>query len=746
MRKPCVVFSNACSETRPLVGQSDIVSSHSLACPDNTGNSLKVKKRCLEKNTVLQHVSQQIECVLTREKEETASELLDKLIWDPRKKEPNEIPLLKTKRKPRGYWKQFECIRKEILQYVEQRDGQVGLMTAPIERIRLHRMPTANELRKVGRQDIALAISSYHDGYHQLADNIGLHCCYHQIGYWDRFENVAKELAQITQSNWEMPTYGQLLKLRRSDLAKAINKHGGFPAVARALGRKMIKPRKQWANIQQLSNHLQQFMAQNGLEELPTISVLRSAKRWDLIGAIRLHGGLHQVAEKVNLMPSKNTRRRRGHWLDIDTLKREILTFMQSQTSFPTQTDLKTNGRQDLLEAIRKHGGMHLVASKLGFELKRKPKGYWKDFLSLRAEISVFIRRYGTPGVMPHGQELVLHRRHDLIYAINLHGGSSVVAGKLHLVWIGPLSFWQNFNNLRKRLLADKEKWDYQGMPTWNDLLLRGRVDLAFGIRLHQGFPTVAKALQLELVYPSRPRLYWTETENVITELKETIALLSNYEKQFMPSCETLYQLGRGDLADAVRDTKGWIYYAKRLKLKPNYPRVSKGFWKDWHHVRVALQRYLTHRGLPLQAMPSTEELYRDGRSDLAFAITKYHQGATKMAHRCQWKAPHLRPLPSGYYQYWSNVVKQLVCWVDKFGVRGLMPSKHDLYRTGYRDLIFVIYRHGGFDKVARRLGWIIYEDNPGWLTQWLAHQAGYSMIKKPKRMRPFAKWMAFPD
>lgn len=133
---------------------------------------------------------------------------------------------------------------------------------------------------------------------------------------------------------------------------------------------------------------------------------------------------------------------------------------------------------------------------------------------------------------MPFGHELRRHHRSDLCYAIHLHGGFSVVAGKLHLNWIGPISFWKNWSNLRRRLFADMEKWGYSGMPIWSDLIMRGRVDLAFGIRLHQGFPAVAKAFGLEMTIPTRPRLYWNDPENVVIELKELIALLSNEEKR----------------------------------------------------------------------------------------------------------------------------------------------------------------------------------------------------------------------
>ncbi|GJQ13512.1 hypothetical protein GpartN1_g5303.t1 [Galdieria partita] len=658
----------------------------------------------------------------------------------------------KAKRKPRGYWKDYSCVRKEILQYVEQRDGVSGLDENSIA---FHRMPSANELRQSGRYALVLAISNHHGGFHTVAREIGLCPRYHSTGYWDRWEHVAKEIATHF-ATVDMPTYDQLAKAYRLDLAKAIHKHGGFPAVAEKLGRSPNKRRKYWHHLDNLRYELFQYMQRNGLEQLPTVTLLKLERRWDLIGAIRLHGGIYEVSRKTRFPLSKNTRRPRGYWSHMENLKAELTDCISQSSissfsyhySIPTLSYLKRNQRQDLIEAIRKHGGVQRVAAKLCMmrQSKRKPKGYWNDFAVVRAEISVFLRRYGTPGVMPLGHELRRHQRRDLCYAIHLHGGFSVVAGKLHLNWIGPISFWRNWSNLRKRLFADKEKWGYHGMPTLSDLVMRGRVDLAWAIRLHQGFPAVAKAFGLELTMPSRPRLYWNDPENVVVELKELIALLSNEEKRYMPSNEALYKLGRGDLADAIRDTKGWVYYAKRLKLIPQYRCISSSrLWKDIGFIRRELQRYLNNRGLLPRQVVSMEELYRDGRGDIAFAIMKYHQGATHLAHRLKWKAPPMRPLPSAYYRYWSNVIQQLFLWIEQYGTPGLMPSKKELFQTGYRDLVFVIYRHGGFHKVACRLGWTIYEGNPHWLTQWLASQAGYSMLRKPKRMKPF-KWMSFPD
>lgn len=59
----------------------------------------------------------------------------------------------------------------------------------------------------------------------------------------------------------------------------------------------------------------------------------------------------------------------------------------------PTLSHLKRSQRQDLVEAIRKHGGIQRLATKLGMwrQSKRKPKGYWNNFAIVRAEISVFV-------------------------------------------------------------------------------------------------------------------------------------------------------------------------------------------------------------------------------------------------------------------------------------------------------------------------------------------------------------------
>lgn len=233
----------------------------------------------------------------------------------------------KTRRKARGYWKDYSNVRKEILRYVQQRDGVTSFPSE--EAISYHRMPSANELRQAGFYVLVLAIINHHGGFHHVANTIGLYHSHRTKGYWDKFENVAKEIANFSN----FPTCKQLANACRLDLAKAIHKHGGFPAVAERLGTTAKKRRRRyWHNLQVLHKELLHFMEKNQLEQLPSITLLRSAKRWDLMSAIRLHGGLYEVSRKTMLPLSPKSRRPRGYWMNMDHLKRELNDFHSSMS------------------------------------------------------------------------------------------------------------------------------------------------------------------------------------------------------------------------------------------------------------------------------------------------------------------------------------------------------------------------------------------------------------------------------
>ncbi|MBI3244098.1 MAG: hypothetical protein HYZ49_17585 [Chloroflexi bacterium] len=103
----------------------------------------------------------------------------------------------------------------------------------------------------------------------------------------------------------------------------------------------------------------------------------------------------------------------------------------------PTARELTISGRDDLANAIRKHGGIPVVAERLGLEQTNKPTGYWSDFANVERELLTFITKQGKNGIMPLVRELIAEQRHDLISAIGRYGGFSAIAHRLGLAYIG---------------------------------------------------------------------------------------------------------------------------------------------------------------------------------------------------------------------------------------------------------------------------------------------------------------------
>lgn len=208
-------------------------------------------------------------------------------------------PVLSTKRKLAGYWKNFDNLKKELLQLNEAR-GQMGIM------------PTAEELRQLDRGDIQKAISKYHGGFQTVAERLGLDYRKKRAGYWHDFENLKAELFTFIRDHGTpgvMPTKAELEAAQQRILSWAIDYHGGFPAVARQLKLKLSydrKPRGYWKRIDNLKAAIQEVSQALGHPEtLPTHEELKMLGRTDLINAIATNGGWPSVARKLGLNYSR---------------------------------------------------------------------------------------------------------------------------------------------------------------------------------------------------------------------------------------------------------------------------------------------------------------------------------------------------------------------------------------------------------------------------------------------------------
>ena len=578
-------------------------------------------------------------------------------------------------------------------------------------------------------------------------------------GYWKNRENLKREVLEFQQSRGHpparFPTSTELLESNRFDLYRAIQRQGGFYECACRLGMQTLRrPRGYWDYG--LGIELREFASKTGDSNLmPSTSDLRTFGRHDILNAVQAVGGIRMAARIAGLLVPKKEERRpivlprslpSNTTRTFETVKIKLREFSVEHCGGrqPRVRELIEAKRHDLLHDMRLYGGLIEVSNAAGLEPTddetRRPRGYWNEFSVVRKELQDFTAHYGFPGLMPTRDQLIRAGRRDLCYAITRHGGFSTVSARLHVMWVGPCNYWRVFRNLRKRLLDFIRRHGPHGiMPTTPRLHRMGRQDLIYGIALHGGVMSVAGRLNLRVRYAKRKSNYWADPVNVSRELTYFMECEPIERRTHMPSSVALVQAGRADLANGVRDHGGWVYYAQRLGLRFAFERRVSGFWRNESNVRHELELYLHDRygdwdfpGIPPAVLssksayvPSLEMLKRDGRSDIAFAIQRYHGGEIEFAQRHGFiiadDTVPMQPLET--LRKWPRFEDELKLWVDQFGAAGIMPKRIDFIRTGRYDLRYAVYYHGGRDLVARKAGLIVCHggDSGKWIGNWLA-------------------------
>ena len=374
--------------------------------------------------------------------------------------------------------------------------------------------------------------------------------------YWDNLTLERELLAFIEKHGipGEMPTNPQLIKAGRGDLARTIQRWGGFPTVAEKLGLNYAKTRPgHWQDFVKVEQEILAFIKQCGTPGvMPTYETLKKAGRNNLVQAIQTHhAGRQAVAKRLGLQLIY-TAKPPDYWKEYTNVERELLDFVNKSGNpnvMPTKTQLTQAGKGSLANAIQKFGGFATVAERLGMKLAytAKPPDYWDDFANVEREIFKYIKKYGKPGVMPTQNELAKVRHSSLAAAIQKHGGQQLVAERLGLAyahkWHG---FWDDFANLECQLLAFIEEYGIPGkMPLKDELEKAGKSNISNAIRKHGGFSSVAR--HLGLTYTS-PEFITPRTASEIEKTARAIQPLA--ESNLLTGAQVMVILRRAGLLE----------------------------------------------------------------------------------------------------------------------------------------------------------------------------------------------------
>jgi hypothetical protein len=323
-------------------------------------------------------------------------------------------------------------------------------------------------------------------------------------GFWADLGNVRSELdahaRETGASPGVMPTAAMLRGAGRRDIDNAITKAGGYTSVATALGfaggpAAKRKPHGYWNSFENVSAELNAFLDEftedGARREMPTLGMLRAAKRVDLEQGIENFGGFRAVAEQL-FLERASMRKSDGYWVDFAVVETELRNFVKERnqpttpdgTEFmPSQSELRAASRSDLAQAIAAfHGGYAAVASKLGYKSLHKD---WSQFYALAAELFAFVReKNNNIPMMPSTAMLRDGKRADLLGAITKFGGAQVVAERLGLQYVmRTREAFRSWPVFHRAIVSFAETHGTKGqVPSSRELRNFGRNDLYVAI------------------------------------------------------------------------------------------------------------------------------------------------------------------------------------------------------------------------------------------------------------------------
>jgi len=273
------------------------------------------------------------------------------------------------KKKPDGYWKDIENVKREIKVVMEEHDFKS--------------IPTQKEFFNLGYINLVSRISEFH-GINNVRIIMGESIIQKPNGYWKDKKNVLNEINKINKKyNFDgLQSSSKLKNLGYYSLVHAITKyHGGFPHQRELLGEKQKRIADGlWNSLEYTINVAKYVMIKNKLKMLPSESELRKLKCSSLAMAIyKHHGGMKKFRERLGQEQLIN---QQGIWKNLDFTIQEAKRVMTKHnfTILPSQNKLGKLRYSSLGSAIYKyHGGFSQFRVIMGEKIIRNKYGIWKD-------------------------------------------------------------------------------------------------------------------------------------------------------------------------------------------------------------------------------------------------------------------------------------------------------------------------------------------------------------------------------
>jgi superfamily II DNA or RNA helicase len=407
--------------------------------------------------------------------------------------------------------------------------------------------------------------------------------------------------------------------------------------------------------------------------------------------------------------------RKSESWTESEIME-ELSSVAKKLKKFPSSKDLLKLKKFDLSVAVSRNGGYPYFALKLGYPLKEKPKGFWKNPENVKSELQ---RVYDAKGYIPSGRGL-----EDM--------GLSTLAGSISKLGVYKevvrgFGFPYEDKQTEPGTWSDKEKFKKElalvcgkegVLPQTQFLRDKKRNDLITVIKKEYG--SFFKASQsLGLSYAGRkPPGYYGELANIKKEIRP---YCKGENLDILPSHTDLVNAGRKDLTSVIsKNFKSNKDATEKLGFVYD-GRKPEGYWDKFSTLKNELND-LFDEYPELKKMPTQEFLSKIGRADLNGAIAR-HGGIHKVAEKLKLKTEQSK---RGKFEQITNVIKELKKVIkdtqfNKNKKIKTIPNSSFLRDNGYSSLSTAIMtKHGGFEKVANIIGFIYEGPKPqGYWQKW---------------------------
>ncbi len=332
-------------------------------------------------------------------------------------------------RKPSGYWQDFANVEAELRRIHKN----VG------------RPPLDSDLRKAGLTSLSNALS-WHGGRAAVYKRIGFSVHQRSKGYWQKWENLERELLNVTSELGHFPSEAELTKRGFASAGDAIRRFGGAAAVRQRIGvaldeqptdNRWLKTR---ARVRQMIADLGRF------PEEADVQVLGEET---FVADLEALGGLQAVAGRMGLDNPEATKEYWGHWPNAEW-KLRVLT--QRFGRFPTHEELRLHAPSALRDAIMQiHGGFRAVRERVGADQASVASGHWQSWETCERVLREMMAELGH---FPSSAELSARGQFGLRRAvIHEYGGFEAVRTRMGI----PLSrtalgTWQDVTRVEETL------------------------------------------------------------------------------------------------------------------------------------------------------------------------------------------------------------------------------------------------------------------------------------------------------